>query len=383
MDFRFSEDHEFFRQSIAAFVDKEIKPRAAQLDEAGVVPVDLFRRAGELGYLALRYPEEYGGINADTVTTAIFAEELARGSLSMAAIIAMQAVMGTDFVYRFGSKDIHERCLKPALRGEKFGTIAMTEPNAGSDLGGIQTTARRDGDSYVIHGQKTWITNATLADFVTVLATTDKSQGLKAVCWFFVEKGTPGFQVGKAIHKLGIRASETTEVMFDNCRIPVANRLGEEGKGVSYLQDILAEIRILTAALGIGLARAALEDGVRYARERVAFGKQIGTFQLIQEKLATMQMELEASRLLTYYAAWLRDHELPHLREANMAKLKASETAAMVADEVTRIFASYGFAMEYPAQRHFRDARFLLTGGGTSELLKVLIGRSVFEGVNR
>lgn len=377
MDFNLSPEQQMFKKAVADFVDKEVVPVAGEIDEAGTFPWPLFRRVGELGFFALRYPEEYGGVSADTISTCILAEELGRGSMSLAACVMMQGLMGTDFIYRFGTEEHKQRCLAPALRGEKIGTIAMTEPNAGSDLGNIATMAVREGDHYRLHGGKTWITQGTVADFFTVLATTDKAKGLKGVAFFLVEKGTPGFTVGRKIEKLGVRASETTELSFDDCRIPVENRLGEEGQGVTYLQAILGEIRVMTAALGLGIARAAFQEGLRYAQERMAFGKPIGKFQLIAAKLADMATELEAARLLTYYAAWLVDQGLPHGKEVSMAKLYATEMANRAADEVCRIFASYGFAMEYAAQRYFRDARFLLSGGGTSELLKVLIAKEL------
>jgi len=377
MDFRLTKDQQFFKDNVAKLVDRMIKPRAEEIDVKDEITTDIIREMGRLGYLGIRYPESVGGMGADMVTYALFIEEIARGSLSVGANIAMQTLMGTDFIYRFGSDAIKERCFFPALRGEKLGTIAFTEPNAGSDLANIHTTARKEGETYVINGQKTWITNATVADFATVVASTDRSKGLKGLGFFLVERSNPGYNVGKKIHKLGTRGSENTELTFDECRIPAENLLGEEGKGVVYLGQILADIRIMTGALALGLAQTAFEDGLQYSKERTAFGRPIAKFQLIAAKLTEMYMNYEAARLMVYKAAWLKDNGLPHMKEAASAKMFAVEMACKVVDEVTRIYGAYGFAMEYPAQRYFRDARFLLYGGGTHEILKTVIAREL------
>lgn len=377
MDFRLTEDQQFFKDNVARLVDKMIKPRAEEIDVKDEITTDIIKEMGRLGYLGIRYPESVGGMGADMVTYALFIEEIARGSLSVGANVAMQTLMGTDFIFRFGSEEVKERCFSPALKGEKIGTIAFTEPNAGSDLANIHTTARKDGDTYVINGQKTWITNATVADFATVVASTDLSKRLKGLGFFLVERGTPGYNVGKKIHKLGTRGSENTELTFEDCRIPAENLLGEEGKGVVYLGQILADIRIMTGALALGLAKTAFDDGLQYSKERSAFGRPIAKFQLIASKLTEMYMSYEAARLMVYKAAWLKDNDLPHTKEAASAKMFATEMVCKVVDEVTRIYGAYGFAMEYPVQRYFRDARFLLYGGGTHEILKTVIAREL------
>lgn len=377
MDFRLTEDQQFFKDNVARLVDKMIKPRAEEIDVKDEITTDIIKEMGRLGYLGIRYPESVGGMAADMVTYALFIEEIARGSLSVGANIAMQTLMGTDFIFRFGSDEVKERCFFPALKGEKIGTIAFTEPNAGSDLANIHTTARKDGDTYVINGQKTWITNATVADFATVVASTDRSKRLKGLGFFLVERSTPGYNVGKKIHKLGTRGSENTELTFEDCRIPAENLLGEEGKGVVYLGQILADIRIMTGALALGLAKTAFDAGLQYSKERSAFGRPIAKFQLIASKLTEMYMSYEAARLMVYKAAWLKDNDLPHTKEAASAKMFATEMVCKVVDEVTRIYGAYGFAMEYPVQRYFRDARFLLYGGGTHEILKTVIAREL------
>ncbi len=378
MDFALNEEQRMLKKTVAEFVDREVVPIAQELDEKGEFPMALFRKLGELGFLAMRYPEEYGGVNADMTSYCIFCEELARGSMSLAACAAMQSLMGTNFVYRFGTTEQKKRLLIPALKGEKIGSFALTEPDAGSDLAAIRTTARKEEDGWVLNGSKTWVTSGTLGDFFTVLASTDRSKGLEGLDFFLVEKGTPGFSVGRKIEKLGVRASENTELALEDVRLPLDSLLGEEqGRGFVYLQEILNNIRIMTGALSIGIARAAYEEGLRYAKQRVQFGRPIGKFQAIKFKLADMATELEAARWLVYYAAWLADQGKPNTKEAAMSKLYASEAANKIADETCRIHASYGFSMDYSAQRYFRDARFLLPGAGTSEILRLIIGREL------
>jgi alkylation response protein AidB-like acyl-CoA dehydrogenase len=377
MDFSFTEEQELFRKSVRDFVDKEVAPIAREIDERGEFPLKLFRRCGELGFFGLRYSEAVGGMAADFTTFCLMVEELARGSLSLAAAVSMQCLMGTDFVYRFGSDDHKTRLLKPALRGEKIGTIAMTEPDFGSDLGGITTRAIKDGHDWILNGRKMWITSATVADFFTVAAKTDPEAGFKGIDMFLVEKNMPGLSVGKRIEKMGVRASETSEVILENVRVPAENLLGQQGTGFKNLGAILAEIRAMTGALAIGLAEAALQASIKYAHERVQFGKPIGAYQAIAHKIAEMGTSLEAARGLVQRAAWLIDQHRPDMKLASMAKLCATEMANQAADECTRIFGSYGFAMEYDAQRYFRDARFLLYGGGTSEILRGIIAKEL------
>jgi len=373
-----TEDRDLFRRSVRAFVDREVVPAAEELDRHGEFPRRLFGRLAELGYLGLRYPEDVGGQGADFQTACILYEELAAGSLSLAAIAAMQSLMGTVFVHRFGTAEHRERYLRPALRGEKVGTFALTEPEAGSDLGSMRTRARRTGAGWRITGSKTWITSAPVADFLTVGARTTDEPGIKGIALFLLDAGTPGFTVGRPIEKLGTRSSLTSEVHID-CEVPADALLGGEGRGVENVGGTLSEIRVMTAALAIGLGRRALEDSAGYARDRSAFGRPIGEFQLIAAKLADMATELHAARLLTADAAARLDAGEAVTTAGAMAKYFATEVCARIVDEATRIHGSYGFAMEYAAQRYFRDARFLLYGGGTSEILRGLIGRDVLR----
>ena len=374
----FTPEQEDFRKTVARFVDAEVVPEADAIDASGEFPRKLFRRVGELGYLGLRYPEAYGGADADMMTYCLFAEELARGSLSLAAAVAMQSLMGTYFVYKYGDEALRQRYLVPALRGDLVATFALTEPNAGSDLAGITTRAERRGDGWVLNGRKTWVTNAPVADVLTVAAKTSPERGMKNIALFLLDRATmPGVTLGKKIEKMAVRASETGEILLEDVEVPAAHLLGGETGGVEEIGAILAEIRVMTAALSVGIARAAYEAALRYSRERVAFGKPIGEHQAIAFKLADMLTGIHAATLTTYQAAGGIDAGRAVTREAAMTKLFASETAVRVTDEAARIFASYGLAMEYPVQRYFRDARFLLPGGGTSEILRLVIGRDL------
>jgi len=375
---RFTPEQDEFRRSVARFVDAEVVPEAAAIDERGEFPTKLFRRLGELGYLALRYPEAYGGVGADTISYCVFAEELARGSLALAAAAAMQSLMGTYFVYRYGSEDLRQRYLVPALRGDLVATFALTEPNAGSDLAGITTRAERRGDRWVLRGGKTWVTSAPVADLLTVAAKTSAERGLKNIALFLLDRATMrGITLGRKIDKMAVRASETGEIVLDDVEVPETYLLGGDTGGVEKIGTILSEIRVMTAALSLGVARAAYGAALEYARQRVAFGKPIGEHQAIGFKLADMLTSIHAATLLTYQAAARLDRGDNLTREAAMAKLFASEMAVKVTDEAARIFASYGLAMEYPVQRYFRDARFLLPGGGTSEILRLIIARDL------
>jgi len=377
----FTPEETAFRESVARFVDREVVPVAAGFDERGEFPSALFRRMGELGHFGLRYPESAGGTSelalpggAAFVTYLILAEELARGSLSLAADAAMQAMMGTDFVFRYGTPDHHERLLAPALRGEKIGAFCLSEPNAGSDLARIETIARQEGGGWRLTGRKMWVTHGTMAEFFTVAASIDREKGMKGIRFFLVEKGAAGLEIGRRISTLGLRAGDLTELSLDGTP---AVALGQGG--VEDLGKMLDQVRTMTGALAVGLGRAALAEATRYAKERVCFGKPISQFQAIQHRLAEGATELEAARLLVYQAGRRIERGLKCGREAAMAKLFASEAANRLADSATRVLAGYGFAMEFPVQRLFRDARFLLIGGGTSEILLNMIARDLFE----
>ncbi len=378
MNFSLTEEQEFFKKMITETVDRLIVPKAQEIDEKDEFPWDLWREFTSLGYLGLRYPEDHGGMNADKVMSMIFYEELARGSVGFAQSVIMNILMGTYFIYRFGNKEIKERCLYPAMRGEKVATMCFTEDQSGSDLGATRTTVKPDGDGWRINGTKMWITNGPICDFCTVLATADPALKLKGLSFFLVEKGTPGFSSGQILHKLGCRGTVTGELVFDNVWVPKENLLGQElGKGVVYVGEILDEVRLMTAAMALGIARGAYQEGLEFARKRIAFGQPIGKFQLIREKFADMDTLMNAARLMIYYSAWRLEEGLDCTLLAAETKMFATEVCLKVVDEVTRIYGANAFAHEYAPQRYFRDARFLLYGGGTHEVLKDFIGRTI------
>ena len=374
MDFELSQEQQAVRDTFARFCDEKIAPQAEAIDEAHEFPWELFREVGDLGLFGMRYPEEDGGIGMDLNSFCLALTEIARGSMSLAGAVAMQSLMGTKFLHMLGNDDIRARLFEPALAGEKVGAICMTEPNAGSDLGGISTNAVKVDGGYLLNGQKMWVTSAPVADFFTVFAVVGEE---KALTIFLVEKDFEGLEVGRAIEKMGVRALPTSELAFNDCFVPDTHCLSAVGEGVKHLKKLLAEIRIITGAMAVGGGRGALNEAVKYAAERKQFGKPINRFQAIQLKLAEMATDLEAAEQLVHYAAWLKQNNKPCHQQSAMAKLFASEAAATACDKAARVLASYGFAMEYPVQRHLRDIRFTLIGGGTSEILKLIIAKEL------
>lgn len=378
MDFDLTEQQRAVRDVFSRFSDERIAPRAAALDEARAYPRELIRELAGLGTFGMRYPEDAGGSGTGLVEFCLALEEIARGSMSVAGAVAMQSLMGTKFLHMLGDEDVLERLFRPALAGERIGAICMTEPDAGSDLDSIATHAERVEGGYRLSGRKTWVTAAPVADFFTVFAKAGPERRLTV---FLVERDAPGLQVGREIHKMGVWALPTSELAFDGCFVPASHRLSrEEGDGEAHLRRTLAEIRIVTGAMAVGIARAALDAARRYAGERRQFGRPIDRYQAIQARLADMATSLESATWLVYRAAWLCDAGRPHHKEAAMAKLHASETAASVCDQAARVFASYGYAMEYPAQRFLRDVRFTLIGGGTSEILRLIVAKELSRG---
>lgn len=374
MDYELNDIQKSIQQTFRDFVDNKVKPLAAEIDKNKKVPIELFKEVGELGFFGMRYPENAGGSGLDIVSYSLAVIELARGSLSFAAVCAMQSLMATYFLYRFGEKKIKEDYFNAALKGEKIGAICMTEPDAGSDLNSIKTTAKFKDEQYVLSGLKTWVTSAPIADFFTVLSRTDNHDKLSI---FFVPAHLKGVNVGKNIDKLGVCGSVTSEVSFDEVKLPAKYLLGGVGEGTNSLGEILSEIRIMTAALSIGVATAAFEDALEYAKTRVQFGKPIGKFQAIKMKAADMAVQLDTAKQMLFYTAWLCDQDLPRQKEASIVKLYASECANTICDQASRIMASYGYASEYPMERYLRDARFTLIGGGTSEILKLQIAKEL------
>ena len=374
LDFTLSEEEELIRETFRRFASEKVAPRAEEIDTAKAVPTELFRQVGELGLFGMRYPETCGGTECGVRGYLIAIEELARASLSLAALCTMQSLMGTYFIFRSENKELHEKFLRPAIEGELVGTICITEPEAGSDLSAIATRATKVDGGWQIDGTKTWITSAPIADLFTVFALTGEKKELSI---FLVEKGTAGLTVGKTIEKMGLWGSVNSEVAFEGVVVPESHLLGELHGGRPYLTEILTKIRLTTASLAQGAGEAALEYAIKYAGERVQFGKPIGKFQALKVKMAEAATELEASRRLIDYATWREAGEMKNMKEASMAKLFASEAAVRACDVASRVLASYGYAMEYPVQRHFRDVRFTLFGGGTSEILDLIIAKEI------
>jgi len=372
-----SNAEELIRKTMARFVDTELIPKAQEIDEKGEFPWEMFHKMGQMGVFGIRYPKNKGGSGGNTTLYCVICEELARGLISVAAITAMQCLMGTNFLFHFGTNEMRETYFMPAMRAEKVACFCLTEPEAGSDLGNVSTLAQKTKDGFVVDGMKTWVTNGPVADFFTVLCQTDPVKKLRGLNFFFFPKETPGLSVSKPFDMLGTRTTQISELAFKNVHIPHEHMLGAEGQGLNNLLSILAEIRTMTAALAIGLVRAALHDSIQYAHERVQFGRPIGKYQLIQAKVAEMAVDLEAARLLTYKATHMIDNKIECLKEASMAKYFATEAACKAGDYATRIFGAYGYSMEYTAQRYYRDNRFFLYGGGTHEILLPNIARWV------
>jgi len=350
-----------------------VKPVADEIEEKAEFPHELFQKLAEVEIFGIRYPESMGGTGGNATLFNIVCEELARGSMSLAALTAMQCLMGTDFLFKHGTPKIHEEFLKPAIRGEKIASFALTEADAGSDLTNISTIALQEGDEWVINGSKTWITSGPAAHFFTVLCLTDRERGIKGANFFLVPADTEGVTASNKIPKFRTKAAVNSELAFDDVRVPLEYRLGDDGRGIGNLFRILAEIRTMTGALSLGLARAAFDDSVQYAKERVQFKKPIGKFQAIKMKIGTMATEIEATRHFLYHVTKMLDNGESCLKEASMVKYFASEVACRASDQATRIYGAYSFSDEYPVSRYYKDNRFLLFGGGTSEILLDII----------
>ncbi|RLF11496.1 MAG: acyl-CoA dehydrogenase [Thermoprotei archaeon] len=381
MDFKLTEEQELFKETVRRFVENEVKPLAAHIDETDEFPEELWKKFAEMGFFGLRYPEEYGGSNCDVLTFCLFCEEIARGSLPVAFQVTMQAFQSTDFIAKYGDDEVKENYLVPAIKGTKHGAFSVTEPEAGSDLGSMKTTAVRDGDYFILNGSKTWCTGAPYADFFIIGAMTDKSKKFWGIDFFVVDRDTPGFQVGRHIPKYGMRGLKEAELSLDNVRVPAKMALAGTGVGGKYLQGILAEIRVVTGALALGIAEAAFEEALNYAKQRIAFGRPIGRFQSIAHKLAFLRTDLEAARLMVYWAAWILDQKGRESREAimpaAMAKNAACEMAFRAVDIGWKIHGALGFSSEVPVNRFFRDAGGLYLGGGTTEINNDIIAREL------
>jgi len=375
MDPFFTQEDKIFREEVRQFALREVAPLSEAAEEAETFPGELWKTLGQSGYLGIRFPKEYGGMGKGLVPYCIFIEEMNKVSAGLTAGIGLQAGMATLPVYLFGDEEQRQRWLVPALRGEKISAFGLTEPGAGSDAGNIRCSAKRQGDVYVIDGVKLFITNGGLADFVIVAAKTNPEKGVKGITLFVVEKGTPGFTPVRKLRKLATRASETAELFFEDCRVPIQNRLGEEGVGFVNLMKSLNEGRLSCAASALGISSAAFDEAMKYAKRRNAFGQVIGTFQAIQFSFADMSMDMEAGRLLTYNGAWKADQGMEYTLEASWAKLYTSEMVQRVTSKALQVFGGYGFLRDYPMERYYREARLWEIVEGTSEIQRLVISR--------
>jgi butyryl-CoA dehydrogenase len=377
MNFKLSEVHEMIRKMVRDFARNEVAPTAAERDEEERFDREIFDKMAELGLTGIPWPEEYGGIGSDYLAYCIAVEELSRVCASTGVTLSAHTSLAGWPIYKFGSEEQKQKFLRPMALGEKIGGYGLTEPGSGSDAGGMKTTARRDGDDFILNGSKIFITNGGIADIYVVFAVTDATQKHKGTSAFIVESDTPGFSVGKKEKKLGIRSSPTTEIIFEDCRVPAANMLGAEGEGFKIAMMTLDGGRNGIAAQAVGIAQGALDAATDYAKERVQFGKPIAQQQGVGFKLADMATSIEASRLLTYQAAWLESEGLPYGKESAMSKLFAGDTAMKVTTEAVQIFGGYGYTKDYPVERYMRDAKITQIYEGTQEIQRLVISRMI------
>jgi alkylation response protein AidB-like acyl-CoA dehydrogenase len=377
MDFRLTDEQEMLRRTVREFAEAEIRPHVMEWDESQHFPMDLLPKLAALGLTGIQFPEEYGGAAMSSVDYCICIEELARVCPAIALSVAAHNGLCTSHIAMFGTDSQKTQFLPRLVRGEVLGAWGLTEASAGSDAAAMRTTAMRQGECWVLNGSKTFITHGRIGGVMVVVAITDRTKGHRGISAFIVEHGTRGMSAGKKENKLGMRASDTSEVVFQECRVPAANLLGQEGQGFINTLQVLDAGRIGIAALSVGLAQGAFEAARAYAKERRQFGQPIAGFQAIQWKLADNATRIEAARLLTYRAAYLKDRGARTTRESSMAKLFASEIAVKAADDCVQIHGGYGFVKDYPAEKYFRDVKLVTIGEGTSEIQRLVIARQL------
>ncbi|QTN00889.1 acyl-CoA dehydrogenase [Sediminibacillus dalangtanensis] len=375
MDFQLTDEQEMLRKMVRDFAKNEVEPSAAERDEEERFDRKIFDKMAELGLTGIPWPEKYGGIGSDFVSYVIAVEELSRVCASTGVTLSAHISLASWPLYKYGSENQKQTYLAELARGEKLGAYALSEPGAGSDVASMKTTARLDGDSYVLNGSKVWITNGGVADTYIVFAKTDQNAKHRGISAFIVEKGTPGFTYGKKEKKLGIRSSPTTELIFENCRVPKENLLGAEGQGFKIAMTTLDGGRNGIAAQALGIAQGALDASVSYAKEREQFGKPIAQNQGISFKLADMATDIEAARLLTYQAAWLESNGQPYGKASAMSKLFAGDAAMRITTEAVQVYGGYGYTKDYPVERYMRDAKITQIYEGTNEIQRLVIGR--------
>lgn len=377
MDFRLSDDQELLRRTVREFAEAEMRPHVMEWDESQHFPMELLPKLADLGLMGIQFPEQYGGAAMSSLDYCICIEELARVCPAISLSVAAHNGLCTSHIGMFGNDTQKQQYLPRLVRGEVLGAWGLTEASAGSDAAGMRTTAVPNGDEWVINGSKSFTTHGTIGGVMVVIAITDRAKGHRGISAFIVEHGTKGMSAGKKENKLGMRASDTSEVVFEDCRVPAANRLGEEGQGFINTLQVLDAGRIGIAALAVGLAQGAYEAALKYAKERRQFGQPIAAFQAIQWKLADNATRIEAARLLTYRAAYLKDRGQRTTRESSMAKLYAGEIAVKAADDCVQIHGGYGFVKDYPAEKYFRDVKLVTIGEGTSEIQRLVIARQL------
>jgi len=377
LDFSLSEEQQLLKKTVREFAEAELRPHSREWDEKQEFPRDVFAKLGEMGLMGVVWSPEYGGSGMTTLDYAIVMEELARVDAGVALSVAAHNSLCSGHIALAGTEEQKKKYLAPLARGEKLGCWGLTENSAGSDAGGTKTTAVLNGDSWLLNGSKTFITNGRLADTAVVMAVTDRTKGKKGISAFIVERGTKGFRAGKKEDKLGVRSSDTSELVFEDCLIPAGNLLGKEGFGFIDTLRILDRGRIGIAAFSVGIGQASLEASLKYAGDRRQFGHAIADFQAVQFKIADMATKVEAARLLTWRAAALRDAGKEHTVESSMAKLFASEISVEVALEAVQIHGGYGYTKEYPVERYLRDSKLGTIGEGTSEVQRLVIAREL------
>lgn len=374
-----SENQIIIRDTVKDFAEKSIKPHVMEFDESQEFPMEIMRQLGDLGFLGILVPEEYGGAGLGYVEYALIVEELAKIDPSISLSVAAHNGLCTNHIYQFANESQRKKYVPDLAAGKKIGAWGLTESASGSDAAGLKSTAHKNGNNYILNGSKNFITHGGVGETSVVMAITDKEKGKKGISAFILEKGIKGFIVGKKENKLGMRASETVQLTFDNCEVPAENLLGSEGEGFIQAMKILEGGRISIAALSVGLAQGCLDACIKYSKERKQFGKTLSEFQATQFKLAKMATEIDAARLLTYRAAVMKDQGKPNTTEAAMAKLYASEVAEKCASEAVQIFGGYGYTKDYPVEKFYRDVKLLTIGEGTSEIQRIVIARDYLK----
>ena len=379
MNFELNNEQSMAREMFAAFAEKEVKPLAHDIDEEERFPAETVEKMKKYGFFGIPYPKEFGGQGCDVLTYILCVEELSKVCGTTGVIVSAHTSLCADPIYKFGTKEQKEKYLVPLASGKKLGAFGLTEPGAGTDASGQQTKAVLEGDHYVLNGSKIFITNGGVADIYVVFAMTDKSKGVKGISAFIVEKDFPGFSIGKKEKKMGIRGSATTELVFENCIVPKENLLGQEGKGFTVAMTTLDGGRIGIAAQALGIADGALDETIKYVKERKQFGRSIAAFQNTQFRIADMKTKIDAAKLLVYRAAMLKQAGAKFSSEAAMAKLFAAETAMAVTTECVQLFGGYGYTREYPVERMMRDAKITEIYEGTSEVQRMVISNALLK----